>query len=534
MATVVRDGDVTFRFKGDWQTGKYLDGLPFVVVPGGEVVLYEPTPVVRLAGSRTINGVMKNPAGGPQAIDSAIGKWDASLLPSFPLKLRAGDVVLKAISRDPIPDPRAGVINQYAAVYIVSAAPAANAFSPPAVWPDPTTRPQYSADIKRIVASLPRLAIVGYPDIPSYDDVMQFYDKYAIGFSISLATYKGYEYALPHQFGGSDNTANYGQFVAQVVNSACFMLMSNVPTDKQRAALVTRTIQHGLHWYFAFKGAGRGPWPDGAHHLFHFGPCVLALGWTGLNEEIPSIADVAPGCILGQSIVVDGDYLSQMLPHNDLGQHSYSRRRRVIRNDGNYVYVSTYRGGSGGLQGDPYSFQLVGLRMVRESDGESVLVVSNKSAVAAGDGEMKIGLAKVSPFEPDDIVYFRHPFSWTPRLGEAEWSIKGSRYPNWYQPSYKAAYRSQMRWTMQIMIVRALGFMHPRFYAAEKYMERCNRESDPAVNFDFPPMFDTFAAASGKVYRGVFQEFYGLYWPRVRRTPSKLAYKVQIDTGDWT
>ena len=512
-------GSVTYTFDATYEVGQTVDGIPFVVVPTGTLDIIACTPA---AASETrggtvgaaMNGLVKNGRcynqtnvshGFDGYADS--GGYDAAKNQSLPLTLTPGDIVVKAVSRPQaiIGDPRDGVIDEYAALWVVSGAPDANAFCPP-VFYSSTTRPALTCDVAALVAGFSAYAIAG-ENAPSYAQIMARFDQFtpACGMTAEQSiNNEGYEVMTVRDFGCG---SNYGNNQARTMDVAFLAMISGGFTAGEKQAIAMRMIQHGIQWHLSYSDANQTLTPNGGHHNFRMPAAAFALNALGLATDFANIMTDVPGNYQSAFTFTAAQITEVMTPHSVTSKPGTSRLRRCSAVSGLILTLER-------ATGDAYRNCFNGLTLIRQSDGASALVVSAPNA--SGQITVTIDAQPGSPFLSTDTDLYLVP-PWTISAGDVEWTLNSLADWPAYSPSVDATYRNLQNWTGQLVALVDMGIVPPGAQVCADYMGLCNDNAahPAAAPNDWATMFDDFAVIGGGA-KGWEAGFWANHWATIK------------------
>lgn len=463
-------GGLTLTLSEPAEYGHDLAGRPWVVVPPGglQVVSRSPAPATAFGGA--INGTERTPLTAvTQGFDHRFHLYDPELNIGFPFAVQAGDIVVGAISDAAVEDwpNRWGVVSEYAAVYFVSEPWPANALGPTVSgWPGRPKPEPYLLDVDALLAALPRFRTAGIAWDAGALGVAQR-QEIAPARNDGPVWQTGYEQALTRG-AGAKGRSNYGQDYGHSISHAGLQLISDRLSEQQRRDTLIGLIRLGVEMIDRAIATDTpiAPGGNGGHYQFHFLPVALALHATG--RPLTLMDEYFPGNILGQSFFYTEDMIADLLPHDDLDRPYVSRRRQVTGVSGNTVTVGFQRAG---FAGDAPRTSFEGLEMVRESDGATALVDGHMNVAVPANTtstfDVPIDAQPDPPFAAGQTVFFRAP--WEIEIGDADWRPAGQR--NLINPSRGAVYRGQMRWTGQVLALKAMGIWSPTWDAALAYVK---------------------------------------------------------------
>lgn len=492
-ATVV-SGGITWTLSAACDYGYDQIGRAFVVAVPGLTVLSR-SPAATTIGADAVSGTMKNPQfsgafGADNGWDQRISGYNAANNQSFPVSVAAGDILVGQIHGSTPAAPRDGyanAVNGYNPIYFVSTGWGANAIAPaPIGWSGRGTPQPYYVNCLSIAAGLSSRDITSIAK-PALVDVLDAVQRNEIALAYTSAVSGvGYQEYTTQGAGLTSGVArNYGQNLAKWRGAAGLYLISNAMTTAEKAELLAWMISNGLA-YDTRAGAASPIIENGGHYQFHFIDMALALYYTGRASKLADMITEVPGNVLGQPFKYTADQISQLSPHSSLTQAFVGRRRNITAVSGNVITLEWTRSGT---TGDPAQVDLLGMELVRESDGASaVLTVASVSPDANTSSTYAVTIAAqpAIPFAISDVVYFRNL---DPVLeGDADWRINDS--DSTINPAYEASYRNLNFWTEELLTVSDLGIWHPSWDAFQEYTIRANRIQTPAITRDFPTHHD--------------------------------------------
>ncbi len=251
-ATSMTTNGITFEFNGDYTTGRFVDGEPWVVDPGSGVTVISMTPTA-VAGH---HGWQVNATtGAPQYLDDrlSVSHTEPATLPAV---FVAGDSVVKVLSYD-IGTPGCDgstayktCLEQASVLTVVGSAPAANSFRPPYYG---TTKTIFSADPANgfDIGRLPSVAdVTGQVSIAAAEAV--FGGVWLDHMQSSTSERYVHPGAAIMNVGGG-GAADYGAELAISINVAMLRSMQS-GTDAEKQTLVYRAVQFGIDTYFLLLG----------------------------------------------------------------------------------------------------------------------------------------------------------------------------------------------------------------------------------------------------------------------------------------
>jgi hypothetical protein len=476
-------GTVRFTWTGARETGNYIDGPAYVVVPSGTLSLSAPTPAQSTEGGLVINGAMKNPLyNAALAFDQRNSNYSGAGLASFPNTVTAGDIVVKAVSQPFVTNPRAGQIQEYAAIYIVASAPGVNEFAPtPWGWSGRGTPTGNTVDVNAALAALPTYNMTSYYT-PSAANETKF-NRYNPGLFATPSTNTfGYQAYCVNKFGSpTASNPNYGQVVAETMDERTLFLCSNASQASKRASLI-RMIQLGLWKFETVNGSGSPTVGDGGHLQFSLIPMLYGLKFSGRTADIANIATTAKDNFYNQAFTFDSGLVARLVKHSSDTEPFPYRLRTISAISGNNITVNS------NLGGDPYHVVFQNLICCKSDDTEigSVTV----GTTSGGASTYTVTLSSVAGLSVSDQVYFKSPYPIA--SGAYHWRINSS-FSN-FNPSNVATYSDINKWAASVLTARLLGVYHSSMDSIEGYVWRANQSNTPA-GFDLPAQFPSGVTA---------------------------------------
>jgi hypothetical protein len=470
-------GTVRWTWTGARETGNYIDGPAYVVVPSGTLSLNEPTPAQSTEAGSVINGAMKNPLyGSAYAFDQRNAAYSGTGLASFPNTVTAGDIVVKAISQPFVTNPRAGQIQEYSALYIVAAAPGVNEFAPtPWGWSGRGTPAGNTVDVNAALAALPSYNMSAYYT-PTTDNATKF-DRYNPGLmAVSATSSSGYQAYCVNKFGNpTASHPNYGQYVAETMDERTLFLCSNASQSAKRASLI-RMIQLGLWRFETINGSGVPTVGDGGHLQFGLIPMLYGLKFSGRTSDIPTIATTAKDNFYNQAFAFDAGLVARLVKHSSDTEPFTYRLRTISAISGNNITVNS------NLGGDPFHVVFQNLICCKSDDTEIGTVTVGGSSLGAST--YTVTLSSVAGLSVSDQIYFKSPYSIT--AGAYHWRLTGAF--NTFNPSNVATYSEINKWAATALTARLISAYDSTMDSIEGYVWRANQANTPA-GFDLPAQF---------------------------------------------
>lgn len=493
-ATSISQGGVTFSWTGERACGQYVDGPCWVLVPSGTLTLSEPTPVKTTdGGGLVINGAEKNPTSVEQqhAFDENASNWNAARQASFPMSVTAGDVVVKAKSSTTWSIVRDGVVDQYAAIFVVSEFPTTNSFSPAAYsWAGRTTKDTSVVDVSSYISTYAQsYATSGHSSRPTYNQIITQIDHYNPIFgACDVASYEG---LFPKN---SSSPSHYGRRFATIYGAAGLALISSSFTTAQKEAIAMRLISNGKQWYEALMGDGYVLPEDGGHFQFHLLPMAVYLHATGQTAALATLITDVPGNFGAAFLATANMIANDFVPHTSDTKPYPWRQRTLPSGSVSGTTISLIPSAGGDYGGDTADF--TGLIMTRVSDSATANVTAMISGTAPYS--LTIDAQPGSPFAPGDVIYFEtpHPLA----LNEADWTIKGLDVFNLYNPIPETPYRGLNEWSGQLLALKAMGCFPADGTAVQAYVEKANAANTPSASFDMPDSLGAFSDITGTNY----------------------------------
>jgi len=488
--------------EGSYNYGTTRDGVRYVIAPNG-ITLNEPTPVQVNSAGREKNGAIINPeriaAGFNQPFDSFPNlddTYSTAREAAFPVQLGPGDCVIKAVSATTVTGiGRSGAMDQFGALHVVAAAPAANAFAAPFVWPvaDKASRPWRVVDVDARLSELPSLSASGQSTL-TWAHLSQYWDRFEIASAMtSFSGSGGYEYCTLKNFTGNDSI-NYDRDQNKIFNAVFMGLMLNEWSTSDKTAALIRMLQQGCQRGEAIVKNGVSMPIDGGHFRSQYASSMTWLWGTGRQDQYATWVPLVGGSVRGQIVKLDAAFLATCVPHDDITK-PFPWRRRVIESvSGTSMRVDAFRGGSGGSQGDGTNPSLDGLNIIRESDGAQAYVtattdielVTNDAANSWMD--ITINAQPGSPFQVNDVVYFEPPFT---LVEDTHDFILTSDRPWAYNPSATAPYRELGKDMIAHLWCHAIGMHGSLMDGALAYALRTMAANTPS-GYDYAAVVDDY------------------------------------------
>lgn len=497
-SNTIVSGGVTWTLSAAVDYGMTDDGVAWIIVPGGGVNVTARSPAATTESALAVNGTMKNPLRNQQGWHAGVATYSAGLNQSFPFAVAAGDIVVGAIHAPGAAAgaPRHGVNASYSGLICTAAGYPANTFAPALIgWTGRGTPTAYSLNVAAAAATLPSYSLTGIP-YPTVVDTIAKIDRLEIAPAASNSDVTtGYETLFTNGLG--DGVSNYGQWVARWIGAAGLHLVGDVANSTQKQTLLRALVRHGIQWYDTVAGAGTPAAANGGHWQFHMIPVAMALHYLGRSAQLDSIGTTWPGNFLDQAFTYDAARIANLAPHSSTSLPMVSRRRTITAVSGNNITFTTDR--TAGL-GDAARSNFAGLLLVRESDGATGLITTNRAATSstglddltsintgADTKGFTIAAQPAPAFAVSDVVYLRRPDTiyendtdW--RQGPEEWAIL---------PSHVQEYREINKWSDDVLVLRALGIWRSGWDSFERYTALANRANDPSGARDYPTHHDT-------------------------------------------
>lgn len=499
--TSIAQGGVTFAWDAPAPAGNYADGVAWVVDPGDGLSLSAPS-------GANMGGAMLNPsfnpsiANGAQGVDASINNYDAALaVASWPQAVAAGDIVLASRMMAPAPaQPRDGLVAEYAAIHVVSAAPSATAMAPSVLgWSGRGAPVSWEVDIDAQIAALPALEMSAVN--PPLTDILAKLDRFDPAYGMIFDP-QGLEQATLNMTGagGSASNDNYGRYLAWLMEGAVAHLMGEIATVAEKRRIMRALLQRGRDWYESRSRTAGGALirADGGIHQFALLPVALWLRATGREDEIAGTDAVFGHNQARQTFIWTPDALAAAAARGGSTGPYFGRPRSISAVSGTTIAVT--RDGSGWPDGDPANLgPLTGLRLIRAADSAEASVsgwVSNSST----DCVLEIDAQPGAPFAPGDSVYFDIPPALEPVEGEAGWMLDeiGSPLAHW-NPSPQARYRDTAS-GLSVMLLRAAGLMPWDWRGAYEYFKRAAMADTPSAALDLPSPWGDYLDAGDNSY----------------------------------
>ncbi len=290
--TSVTTSGITFNFDGDYQTGRFVDGEPWVVEntagQGVRIVSMNP-PYSNGHHGYDVNRTAAELRG--QSLDDRIGT-SFSAPPSLPRTFAANDSILKVISYDidtggcDRSTSYKTCLKQASVLTVLATRPPTNSFRPPYFGTD---KPIFSADID--LGVLPKVPEVpGQVSIASAEAVFNGVWLDHIEGSRNRYGHPGDAMRTP----GGGGAAAYGTRLAISITVAILRTMHNDASEEKRT-LVNEAVQFGIDtYYLAINGK---TWPaNGGIHMGRKAP-ILYAGFLLRNQDMLNIGRTHGGNI---------------------------------------------------------------------------------------------------------------------------------------------------------------------------------------------------------------------------------------------
>lgn len=506
-----RQGNVTFTLNDSYAVGNYVDGPAYVVVPSGTATITAISPAQSTEGTDVINGAEKNPvANSKQGYDQrATSSWEAAKTASLPISVTAGDVVVKGVSRT-FAAVRDGVCSEFASLFVVSSAPAAGTFAPPACgWTGRTGLTGYTFDLDAIVAALPQYSTSTFSaSVEPYAEVLGHISKHAPAYAQQTTNTNptgGYESMLPYGMNGLGGNANYGQVVAETFNYAYLLMISDAITTNQKKELLKWFLHHGIQWWFPhqgeFDGSGYLIGGNGGHHQFAFMPTLMAIKHTG--GLYADHAAKFPGNQLAQTFEITSPILTNtMIKHtgNSVTEDKpYPYRVRPITAVPSPTEISWDKSAA---NGDAAQSTYEGMNVYNAAN-DSLIATVTAQTYSDPTFTATVGTHGLTTA---DSIYFMPPFTLT--AGTADWMVRQGEAAtgfNTYNPAAGANYRGLQTYTASAIAARIETSANAAYQVLINYTERANAADTPA-GYDLPDChgFGSFASS-----------FWGAHWSTI-------------------
>lgn len=497
-SNTIVSGGITWTLSAAVDYGQTVDGVAWIIVPGGGVNITARSPAATTESSLAVNGTMKNPLREQQGWHAGVATYNASFNQTFPISVVAGDIIVGAIHSPGAAAgaPRYGVNASYSGLICTSGGYPANTFAPALIgWAGRGTPQAYQFNVASV--SFPSYSLTGI-NYPTVVDTIAKVDRLEIAPAATNADVTtGYETLFTQGLG--DGTSNYGQWVARWIGAAGLHLVGDVANSTQKQTLLRALIRHGIQWYDTTAGAASPAAGNGGHWQFHLIPVAAALHYLGRGSQLDSLPTVWPGNFFEQPITYTATRIANLAPHSSTSLPLVSRRRTVTAVSGNDVTFTTDR--TAGI-GDTPRTNFAGLELVRESDGASALITTNRAAssstglddltsINTGSDRKGVTIAAQpgSPFLVNDVVYLRRPE--TIYEGDTDWRALPADWA--INPSFAQEYREINKWSDDVLVLRALGIWRQTeaWQSLERYTALANRSGDPSVARDYPTHHDT-------------------------------------------
>ncbi len=374
-ATQVSINGITFQFDRDYQTGSFVDGMPWVVASGGGVTITRITPDA--ANGRhgwEVNPTSNEIPKGQQGCDSSKGSCDLVRLdsrlkwangqiyqspPGFPQTFSAGSSILKAISYTGGGDcfsgtngaPARTCLETAAVLTVMSSPPPSNAFRPPYIG---SSKPLFTTSSIDFNTKLPNPPL---PDVAGTQSLAHALGAFGDG-GTWIVHPRGGQAGRNHprlsvrQPGGAKDAA-YGCQMGMALENA-MLRAAQSGSLSERQELVNRAVQVGIDLYYASVNGkdwnsqgcihiGRKPTILFAGHMLSpQSGSELLLGYTGGSQEDDQTMAGPQGAVWGNK----GQCVSNSSPpRNNSTQHACDKLR-----DGGSSLYGPGANGSGKLQ----------------------------------------------------------------------------------------------------------------------------------------------------------------------------------------
>lgn len=532
-SNTIVSGGVTWTLSAAVDYGQTVDGVAWIIVPPGGVNITARSPAATTESALAVNGTMKNPQREQQGWDARLATYSAGLNQSFPFAVAAGNIVVGQIFAPGVAaTPRLGVSASYSGLICTSGGYPANTFAPALIgWSGRGTPQAYQLDVAAAVNTLPSLSLSGIP-YPTVADVIAKVDRLEIGPAATAdMTATGYEALLTNGLG--DGSSNYGQWTGRWIGAAGLHLVGNIATNSEKQTLFRALVRHGIQWYDAVAGSGTPATPDGGHFQFQLIPVAMALHFLGRTSQLDNLSTVWPGNFFGQTFTYTASRIANLAPHSSVNLPMVSRRRTITAVAGTNITFTTERGLN---DGDTARTNFAGMRLVRESDGASALITTNRAATTiagtddlttiAGGSDRKgvtIDVQPGSPFLVNDVVYLQRP---DPIYeGDTDWRNGGA--DNSIFPGHLQEYRDLNKFSDDILPLRAMGIWRSNWDSLERYVALANRSNDPSGARDYPTHHDT---VNGFAFA---QNFWNVHGPNILGSYPVVLTNVRITgTGE--
>lgn len=261
-ATAASKNGVTWTFNGNYTTGQYANGDPWVVGPVTITAIF-PAP------SDGRNGTMVNPPiGSAQGFDKDLSynPYNSSLNvgKSLPLTVAANSSVVSSVTADAY--TQYNTIQMVSILTVVSSAPPAGSFRPPAIGSGSRASQWNESQIDYSkLNTLARAPLTAAPALSSYVDWFS-YPWFEVDSNWS-GRYLHPSYMAP---------TGYGRDLAIRTGDAALLLNLDY-TNAQKRDLLIGVIQAGIDTY-GFVSKGGVFYADGGHNIGRLAPLVVAAG----------------------------------------------------------------------------------------------------------------------------------------------------------------------------------------------------------------------------------------------------------------
>ena len=488
-------GNVTFNASGSFITGYgyYADGLPYVVCPIGHVTFSSISPAQSTApDGSVINGAGRNVTSDSQPWDQRFVGYSSAKQVDANTKFYANDVCVKLVSRNTDQNAayfdqaeQRGGIGEYAACFVLDAAPAANTMSPsPIGWAGRTTLTGYvlTDSLDNIAASLHGTYTSAGQDIVS---APSSYKYAAPGIAVSRGGLSEFEYRrfAPYGYYGGQ----YGRNIARGQAYLALGIMTDAWTVAQAKAALTHLIQLGIALYDSGAGVGSPkygygtatPEGNGGHYQYALMPTLFALKYTGRTASITtSLRNIIPTNELWQPFAVTSGLVSETYTeHDSTTQMSTSRRRQITNISGNTITLEQHAE-------DATRFHLAGHQMVL-SGSPSVRTTITEGAFGSSIMDQNIVVADATGFSIGNDVYLTP--SWAIQEGDHEWNFSKPTERDSFQSGadHAHSYLASQIWYGPLVTMRALGLYDASVFGDfEQYCLRAFRPNQPSDTID--------------------------------------------------
>lgn len=512
-------GKIAYDFSAAAPAGISDDGIMWASDSGAGVQVAAKYPVSGTSGSRVIDGCMKNPLReNDNGYDSG-GEdyYVAAMNVNFPQALSAGDSLIGARSNlDPFNKGggRSGnpvMVLEYGGLIVTdNVVPAPSDFAPPLVGYAGAARPNWRSgvDLAAIVSGIETKIAGDGPygvsgqDKPDYDTVINRMKRFNP--AMAQATYVELRRELqPAGFTARDG---YGAEVVESISTAGLVLLAADATTTQRIEIVRWFIHHYQQWYVPILAAG-GISPDGGHNQGPWLIFTLADAWVNGAAGVATMLSDVRGNESTAFEIEDTAMLSMLVdPHAGIaGYPEYNAVTSISSVSGQVIRVANIGGSSSQVRdGTRKRDNMV---LVRISDGQEAVV----SGVDDKTGDIALASNMSPAISSGDSVYFKAP--WVVSIGDFDWKLTGSFVS--YSPSSSSSYRVLNTWGGEVMVARALGYLHSTAGAMEGYVSLAHQPGQPVGSNDFPDPHPSFTYGPNEGFSGTRTwsvDFWNAHW----------------------